>query len=53
MRHIEVSRRRNVSRARPSFSGHYHPHEPADLGYYGLRVPEVREVQAELAQRTA
>jgi lipopolysaccharide biosynthesis protein len=39
----------NVARADPRFRGHRQPHEPADLGYYDLRVPEVRAAQAELA----
>jgi lipopolysaccharide biosynthesis protein len=42
---------RNVTRARPLFPGHYQPHLPADLGFYDLRLPEVREAQAELARR--
>lgn len=39
----------NVTRARPLFREHYQPHLPADLGFYDLRVPEVREAQASLA----
>jgi len=39
----------NVARARPLFPGHDQPHIPADLGFYDLRVPEVRAAQAELA----
>ncbi|MEY4641273.1 MAG: hypothetical protein RLZZ227_1267 [Pseudomonadota bacterium] len=41
----------NVTKARPNFSGHEQPHEPADLGYYDLRVPETKAQQAELAAR--
>jgi len=40
----------NVTKARPRFPGHYQPHIPADLGFCDLRVPEVREAQAALAQ---
>jgi lipopolysaccharide biosynthesis protein len=40
----------NVTRARPAFGGHYQPQLPADMGFYDLRVPEVRAAQAELAR---
>ncbi len=40
----------NAGKARRRYLGHYQPHVPADLGYYDLRVPEVRSAQAELAK---
>ena len=40
----------NVGKARPLFRGHYQPHVPADLGYYDLRLPEVRQAQADMAR---
>ena len=39
----------NAAKAKPLFRGHNQPHIPADLGFYDLRMPEVREAQAELA----
>jgi lipopolysaccharide biosynthesis protein len=40
----------NVVKARPLFPGHEQPHLPADLGFYDLRLPEVRQAQADLAE---
>ena len=37
-------------KAKPLFRGHYQPRIPADLGFYDLRLPEVREQQALLAR---
>lgn len=41
----------NVGKAKPLFRGHYQPRVPADLNYYDLRVPEVREEQAAMARK--
>jgi len=41
----------NVAKAKPLYKGHYQPQIPADLGFYDLRLPEVRAAQAEMAQK--
>lgn len=41
----------NVVRARPRYENHYQPHLPGELGFYDLRLPEVREAQARLARQ--
>jgi lipopolysaccharide biosynthesis protein len=40
----------NVTKAKPLFSSHYQPFLPSDLGFYDLRVEQVREHQAQLAR---
>lgn len=40
----------NVAQALPYFKDHYQPHVPGEFGYYDLRLPEVREAQANLAK---
>ncbi len=41
----------NVTKAKPLFRGHYQPRLPADMGFTDLRVPEVRQAQADLARQ--
>lgn len=40
----------NVAKAKKLYPGHYQPKIPADLGFYDLRLPQVRAQQAELAK---
>ena len=40
----------NVAKAKPLFRGHVQPRIPADLGFYDLRLAEVRKEQAALAK---
>lgn len=40
----------NVAKAKPLFKGHYQPRIPTDLGFYDLRLPIVREQQAQMAR---
>lgn len=40
----------NVAQSRPLFRGHYQPRIPRDLGFYDLRMPEIREAQAKMAR---
>jgi lipopolysaccharide biosynthesis protein len=40
----------NVTKAKPSFKGHYQPHLPADLGFYDMRLAETRQQQANMAK---
>lgn len=41
----------NVASAKRYFRGHQQPRVPADLGFYDLRLPEVRDAQAALARK--
>lgn len=42
---------RNVEKALPSYDGHNQPRRPTDLGFYDLRVDDIRYEQAELAKK--
>ena len=41
----------NVGRAKSLFNGHYQPRVPADLGYYDLRLSEIRGRTGQNGQR--
>ena len=41
----------NVGKAEKLFKDHYQPRVPKDLGYYDLRISEVRKEQAEMARK--
>lgn len=41
----------NVAKAKKLFIGHEQPHIPADLGFYDLRLEDVRVKQAEMAKK--
>lgn len=40
----------NVAKAQSLFKGHYQPRIPADLGFYDLRLSQIREDQAAMAK---
>jgi lipopolysaccharide biosynthesis protein len=40
----------NVTKAKPNYEGHHHPHLPIHLGFYDLRLAENLEEQAKLAK---
>ena len=41
----------NVTKAKPLFKNHYQPHLPSDLGFYDLRLEEVRLAQEAMAKK--
>lgn len=41
----------NVTSGKPRYRGHYQPHLPTDTGFYDLRLPEARQMQADMAKQ--
>lgn len=39
----------NVTKAKPRYIGHYQPQLPRETGFYDLRLPEARQMQADMA----
>ena len=42
---------RKVVQAKSKYNGHYQPHYPSDLGFYDLRLEEIRIKQEEMARK--
>jgi hypothetical protein len=40
----------NVTKSQPQFAGHHQPQLPGELGFYDLRLSEIRDQQAQLAR---
>jgi hypothetical protein len=40
----------NVGKAKPLFKNHYQPKVPRDLGYYNLKMSDIKQKQADLAK---
>ena len=40
----------NVCSGKPRFKGHYQPQLPTETGFYDLRLPESRQMQADMAK---
>jgi lipopolysaccharide biosynthesis protein len=42
----------NVTKAKPRYPGHYQPQLPTETGFYDLRLPESRKMQADMARES-